>query len=157
MLKKPFKHLNAQVTPTNSKKTPKNRNKGRKPKPENPTWICILKYSMWLYTCNRGKKWEDGKQRSRSHLANFVLLQILCYIFEVRLSEDSKKENKTVFFSQFSLPPLFSANVWLCNCMPSDCPHFHWSSMIFRKTSVKKAIMTYATPSFWPWIVELLE
>lgn len=38
-LKKPFKHLNAQVTPTNSKKKPQKTetNKGRKPKPENPT------------------------------------------------------------------------------------------------------------------------
>lgn len=86
--------------PLIAKKTKKTEtNKGRKPKPENPTWICILKYSMWLYTCKRGKKWEDGKHRSHSHLANFVLLQMLCYIFEVHQSEDSKKDNKTFFHS----------------------------------------------------------
>lgn len=61
-----------------------------------------LECSMWLQTCNRGKKWEGGKQRSCTHLADFVLLQMLSYIFEFLLSEDNKKITK-LFFPSFPL------------------------------------------------------
>lgn len=57
-------------------------------------------------------------------------------------------------FSPFQTPLLLpESNFWLCNHKPT----FDWSSMIIRIIFTKRAKVTYVTPNFWSWILELLQ